>query len=118
MDGLLHLIVALGAVILADDHARAAGQPQKEADKRVDDGRDGAHGGKRLVADIVAHHPGVHHVVQLLEQVAHHQRQGEIDQMLRDAALGHVHIVPHRAVVGVEGQVQVSGMAHGIDFSL
>ena len=113
-----HLFLPLGAVILADDHARAAGQPQKEADQHVDDGRDGAHGGECLVADEVAHHPCVHHVVQLLEQVAHHQGQGKVDEMLRDAALCHVHVIAGRAVVGMERQMQMSGMAHGGVYSL
>ena len=112
MDGLPHLLLPARAVVLADDHARAAGEAKEKADQRIDHRPYRAHGGKRLVADVVAHHPGVYHVVELLEQIAQQQRQGEIDQVLCDAALRHVHIVPRLAVMGVERQMQVDGMAH------
>ena len=108
-----HLFLPLGAVILADDHARAAGEAKEKADQRIDHRPYRAHGGKRLVADVVAHHPGIHHVVELLKKIAHHQRQGKVDQMLCDAALRHVHVITGGAVVGVEVQMQMAGMAHG-----
>ncbi len=76
-------------------------------------GPHGAHGGKRLVADVVAHHPGVHHVVELLEQVARQQRQGKIDEMPRGAALGHVHVIPG-AVGRVVMQMESGMMLHGL----
>ena len=105
---LMYLFRPVRTVILADDHAGAAGHSQKEADEGVDNGPHGAHGGERLIADEIAHHPGVHHVVKLLEQVACQQRQGEADQVSRGAALGHVHVVPGgMGLVVMEREVQV-----------
>ena len=93
VDGLGDLVVPLGAVILADDHAGAAAQPHEKADEHVDDGRHAAHGGKGLVGHVVAHHPGVHHIVELLKHVARQQGQSKQDQVPRDAACGHIHVV-------------------------
>ena len=110
MDGLADLFRAVGAVVLADDHAGTAGHPQKEADERIDDGRYRSHGGEGLVADEVAHHPCVHHVVQLLEQIARQQRQGKADEVPRGVALRHVHIVAGvmpRMVVQMEVEVML-----------
>lgn len=102
VDGIPDLFGPVGPVILADDHPRAAGQAHKEADEHIDDGPHGAHGGKGLVGHKVAHHPGVHHVVKLLEHVSGQQRQGELDQVAGDAALGHVHVPPGRGVMMAE----------------
>ena len=91
VDGLTHLLLLFGAVVLGDDHARAAGQPQKEADQHVDNGGNGAHSGVGLVAHIPAHHPQVHRVVELLKEVPQQQWNGKADQMAHHAALGHIH---------------------------
>ena len=63
VDGLVYLLRPVSAVVLADDHTGTAGHPQKKANKRVDDRRHRSHGGERFIADEVAYHPGVHHVV-------------------------------------------------------
>ena len=93
VDGLGDLAVALGTVVLADDHTGAAAQAHEKADQHVDDGPHTAHGGEGLVGHVVAHHPGVHHIIELLEHVARQQGQGKEDQMPGDAAAGHIHVV-------------------------
>ena len=92
MNGFFHIFGAVCAVILADDHACAGGKTNEKADEHIDDGTHRAHGGKGLVADIFAHHPGVHHVVKLLKNVAEQQRKGECNDMPGDIAGGHIHI--------------------------
>ena len=92
MYGILHLIMLSGPVELADHHAGTGGQAHKEADKHIDDGAYGSHGGEGLVADEVTHHPGIHHIVHLLEHVAGQQRQCKGDDMPGNAALGHIHV--------------------------
>ena len=74
------------AVVLADDHAGAAGKAQKAADEHIDDGAHRTYSGEGLVGDKIAHHPCIHHVVQLLKEVADHERQGKVDDQTRDIA--------------------------------
>ena len=109
VDGVPDSVRLMGPVILTDDHACAAGQAHEKANEHIDDGPHSAHGGERLVGHEVAHHPGVHHVVQLLKHVAGQQRQGELHQVAGDAALGHVH-VPTDGRMGV-----VMGPCHRCD---
>lgn len=70
------------------------GEACEKADQRVDDRADRADGGECLVGDEVADDPGVHHVVQLLKEVADHERQGKVDDQTRDAALCHIDVPP------------------------
>ena len=65
--------------MLGNYHAGTAGQTEEKADQHIDDGTDGADGGKRLVADVVPHNPGVHGVVKLLKNISDQERQREID---------------------------------------
>ena len=96
------------AVVLADDHAGAAGKAQKAADEHIDDGAHCAYGGEGLVGDEIAHHPCIHHVVQLLKDVARQQRQRKANQMAGDIAFGHIH-------AGV-GRMRVLDMVHSLAF--
>ena len=85
-------LAVLGAVVLADHDAGAAGEPGEHADERVDDRPRAADGGERLLADEVADDDRVDRVVELLEDVADHQRQRKGDKKPRDAPHGHVGI--------------------------
>ena len=93
-DRVADLLRLLGPVVLGDDHARPGGQAHEEADEHVDDGVHGAHGGEGLLPHVVPHHPGVHGVIELLEQVAEEQRHGKADQQAVYVAAGHVHVPP------------------------
>ncbi len=101
VDGPGHLFLHFGAVVLTDDHTGAAAEPHEKADEHVDDGAHAAHGGEGLVGHEVAHHPGVHHIVELLEHVARQQGQGKQDQVPGDAARGHIHVVASAARRGL-----------------
>ena len=92
VDRFLDLVLLFGAVVLGDDHARARGQAHEEADEHVQNGVHRAHGAEGFLAHVVAHHPGVHGVVELLEQVPQQQRHGEPDQEPIHVAPGHVHV--------------------------
>ena len=92
MDRIADLVGLLRPVVLGDDHPRAHGQAHEEADEHVDDGIHGAHGAECFLAHVVAHHPGVHRVIELLEQVPQKQGHGEADQEPVHVAPGHVHI--------------------------
>ena len=89
MDGQPEILVVPGAEILGDDHAGAGGETHEKAHQGVDGGTGGAHGGQRLLADEVAHHDGVHGVVELLEQVADEQGDGKGHQLFPDHTLRH-----------------------------
>ena len=56
------------------------------------DGKAGVDGGQtgRAVGGKVAHHPGVHHIVKLLEQVARHDRQGKENDFFENGAPGQI----------------------------
>ena len=53
---------------------------------------DGAYCGISLIADKAAHHPCVHHIVHLLENIARQQRQRKQKNMAGDITRGHIHI--------------------------
>ena len=89
MHRLAGLLVVARAQILRHHHARAHGKPLTEADEQIDGRPAGAHGGKGIAAHKIAHDDAVGGVVQLLQQVSEDQRQGEQQQALDDAALGH-----------------------------
>ena len=59
------------------------------------DGEAGIDGGeaRRPVGGEVAHHPGIHHVVKLLEQVARHDGQGKEDDLFEDGTAGQIPVI-------------------------
>ena len=90
-------VVLLGPVELGDDHRRAAGQGHEEADDQVDqDGGAAAHRGEGRSAHELAHHEGVHRVVELLQQGPRGDGQKEGHQLFDDGPFGEL-------VVGVHG---------------
>ena len=79
-----------GAVKLGDDHRAAVGEAHEQGCEHEDDGKAHAHRRQGGVAGVVAHHPAVHHVVELLEKAARQQGQGKIENMSGGAAHRHV----------------------------
>ena len=61
--GAAHILLVVGAEILADDHGGAGGDAAEEADDGVDDGTHRAHGRQGVLADKVAHYDRIHGVV-------------------------------------------------------
>ena len=92
MYGILNFFVILVAVILADNNAGTGGEAHEKANEHVDDGANGSYRREGLVADIIAHYPGVHGIVQLLEYISGQQRQCKHDNMFGDATLSHVYV--------------------------
>ena len=92
MHRLLYLVRLLGTVILTDDHTGAGGKTHEKANEHIHNGTHRANRGISLVVHIVANHPGVHRVVQLLEDVADQQGNGKGNDMPGDVSLGHIHI--------------------------
>ena len=45
---------------------------------------------KARVADIVAHHPAIHHIVELLQKIPRQQRQGKHQNMAEGTARRHI----------------------------
>ena len=93
MDSLAQLFPVFRPVILGDDHRSPGGQTAEKADQGVDDGAGAAHGGQGLLAHKVSHDERIHGVIQLLKQIAQHQRNGKGQQQPGNAAPGHVRIV-------------------------
>ena len=79
-----------GAVELGDDHGAAVGEAHEQRCEHKDDGIAHAHRRQGGIAGVVAHHPAVHHVVELLEEAACQQWQGKVENMSGGAAHRHV----------------------------
>ena len=94
VDSPLDAWIGFGPKKLRNQNACSQTHPQKQADQQVDNRPAGAHGGQGLAAHIIAHHSGVHCVIELLKQVAQQQRQGEPDNLFPGRPLGHIHC-PH-----------------------
>ena len=91
------IAVCTARLTSSDDHARTGGKTHERADQHIDDRADRAHGGKRLVAHKIAHNPRIDGVVELLKQIAEHQREGKGYDVAHDAALRHIHVAPFPA---------------------
>ena len=77
-----------GPVILGDNDRRAGGKAHEKAGEQVQNGAGGAaHGGQGLFAHKLAHHHGVHRVVQLLEECPQHNGEKEDEELFPDDAL-------------------------------
>ena len=87
---ILHLFPVAGSEILRDYHAGPAGQSEKKTDQDIHDRPHTADGGIGSVFSGLSEHPGIDHIVQLLEQIAGQQRQGKQYQIAKNAALGHI----------------------------
>ena len=90
VDGAGHLVIIPCAEVTGDGHAHAAGGSREEADQQEDQGAGGADGGQRVVAKEVADDQGVGGVVQLLEQLAQENGNGEAGDEPPGHAVGHI----------------------------
>ena len=94
-----------GAVKLGDDHRAAVGKAHEQRREHEDHRKADAHGRQGRVSHVLAHHPAVHHVVELLEKAPRQQRQGKKHDVPGGTALRHI---PQSAV----------GCGHGRSSSL
>ena len=81
--------VVFGTKVKPDNDTGTDGKAIEEKDQHVDDDRGGADGGQCLFSDIIADDDGIDGVVQHLEDVAQHERQGKEDDLLQNRAAGH-----------------------------
>ena len=79
-----------GAVELGNDHRAAVGEAHKQRGKHEDDGKAHAYRRQGGVSGVIAHHPTVHHVVELLEKAACQQGQGKVKNVSGGTAHRHV----------------------------
>ena len=92
VDGVLHPILPLCAVVLADDNARARGEPHKETYQQIDYGPYVPDGRKRGIAHVIPDDPRINGVIKLLKEISKHQRDGELYEQRDDPPLRHIHI--------------------------
>ena len=104
-----------GAVELGDDHGAAVGQAHEQGCEHEDDGKAHAHRRQGGVAGVVAHHPAVHHVVQLLEEAACQQGQGKVENM--SCGTAHRHVAHAVFTFHVENLVRFCSYFHFTPFS-
>ena len=76
-DGGLHLVDAPGPEQLGDHHVTAHRQPGGHRHRQKHDGEGGAYRCHRVLPHELAHYSGVHHVVELLEQISKQNRKGK-----------------------------------------
>ena len=88
MDGFLHFLCFLRAVVSGDDDSGAHGNTLKKPDHEKDQVARGADGGERVAAEEIADNQGVGGIVQLLKQIAQKKRERESDELFPDTALG------------------------------
>ena len=86
----MELLHILRAEEIRDDHPRAGGKAVEEEHHHVDNHGGGTHRRQRLGSHKIAHHDGVHGVVEHLEHIAQHQGQGKQNNLLDDGAVRHV----------------------------
>ena len=86
-----HALAILHAEELAEHHAAPHAQTQHHTAEQYKQRKGSAHRRQRILPDIAAHHPCVHHIVHLLKQVARHQRQAEAKQPRTDRAARQIH---------------------------
>ena len=97
MHGLAEAFVIMGAVPLGNHHRRAGGQACAEAHDGIDNRSRGADRRLGFLPDELAHHQGIHRIVQLLEEQSDGHGNRELQHMLPDISLGHIQIQPgHR----------------------
>ena len=80
----------LAAEGLGDDHGAAGGDAGEQGCEQEDYRKADAHGGQGSVADKVAHHPAIHHIVELLQKIPRQQRQGKHQNMAEGTARRHI----------------------------
>ena len=97
VDGGLQAFGVARAVELAHHDHGSDAQPHKHAGQQEHYRERRTHGGQRRAAHKAAHYDAVHHIVKLLEHVAHQQRQREKQDQSGWAALRHIrHIAFYR----------------------
>ena len=79
------------ARVARDEHVRADGQADEQADDHVVQRADGAHCGQGFVARKAAHDDGVRRIEQQLQDAREHDGQGKDEHLREQTALRHVH---------------------------
>ena len=88
MNGKPQSLVIPGAEIPGDHHTCAHGYAVEKADEHEDQTAGGADCSQSIVAQIVAHNPGVKRIIKLLKNISQENRQGEQKHFLPYGALG------------------------------
>ena len=76
------LVVVLGAEILRQHYSGTLGEAEEQRDQGADRRGYGSDRGEGLVGYVPSDDPDVHHVVELLEQIAQQERNGEAYEQL------------------------------------
>ena len=85
--GALHLVLVPGAERPGDDYTHAAVDTAHEAHQQKNQRAGGGDRRQGVFPHEIAHHQGVHHIIELLEHLAQKQGQGEPQQPAFDVAL-------------------------------
>ena len=80
----------LGAEFPGHEDAETLGHALDHAENHPVEPIRGTQRCQRIDAQRLAHHHGVHNGVELLEHIAHHQRQGEGNEQRQGSAHGHI----------------------------
>ena len=88
--GVAHFLVVARPKALCDKDGEAACHAHNKAEDQKRKRSGGADGGKRVDAEKLPDNHGVHHAVQLLEEVADEKRDGKADDELDGVPDGHI----------------------------
>ena len=70
MDSFGNFLIFAGTEELGNDNPGTVGKTHEEADQHIDNGSYRTNGRKSFIGHKVADNPGIHHVVELLENIA------------------------------------------------
>ena len=87
VNGLVHDVIILGAVVFGDDDTGTHRQAAEETHHQENQTAGGTDGGQGVVADEIAHSPGVEGVIKLLEHIAQEYGEGKQEDLFPDDAL-------------------------------
>ena len=87
MDGLAHLLLLFGTVMMGNNHSHSYADSVKEADYTSNKETGGAYSCRCFFAYQLPHEHQIHHVVDLLDQAGPKERNGKEKQTLPDFPL-------------------------------
>ena len=93
MDRLLHTFIIPGAIVPRDDDPAAHRDPVKESDDQKSQATPGTDRRKIVIVRKITHHPGIRHIVKLLQQLPEKKRYRKLNDLLYDSAFGQIDVL-------------------------
>ena len=93
MDRLLHAFIIPGTIIPRDDDPAAHRDPIKESDDQKSQTAPGTDRRKIVIVRKITHHPGIRHIVKLLQQLPEKKRYRKLNDLLYDGTFSQIDVL-------------------------